>query len=249
MAIIEVLKQGDVDGNDIKYKKNESKPKIKTADKEITLNSLNKKKTSNFNFVKNDNPEMAFGALKTERGIVGAILSTLFMLVILVIVFFGGGFLLLKILELKIELFHEKNFYSLQTFNSDLGALLLTITSFILIVSIILVIFTNLSVKIRFRKSYLSKTNVYVYDTFLIVLNTLVFSIIGFIFFRITDGYYNEFKMWISNGTIDPEVNLNIMNLFKYLIVIISALFISLNSIRGISITHKKNEFIFKNHL
>ena len=33
MAIIEVLKQGEVDGSDIKYKKNESKPKIKNVDK------------------------------------------------------------------------------------------------------------------------------------------------------------------------------------------------------------------------
>jgi hypothetical protein len=167
----------------------------------------------------------------------------------LVIVFFGGGFLLLKILELKIELFHEKNFYSLQTFNSDLGALLLTITSFIFIVSIILVIFTNLSVKIRFRKSYLSKSNVYVYDTFLIVLNILIFSIIGFVFFRITDNYYSIFTGMINDGIVDPEANLGILNLFKYLIVIISSLFISLNSFRGITITHKKNEFIFRNHL
>ncbi|MBE6145591.1 MAG: hypothetical protein IKM55_01865 [Bacilli bacterium] len=249
MAIIEILKQGEVDGSDIKYKKNAAKPKIKSADKEVSLNSLNKKKTSSFDFSKNDNPEMAYGKLKTERGIVGIILSTLFMVLLL-----GGGLIgiifgLLKIFDMKIVLFQKKNFYSVQIFNSEFGIFLLTLLALLIIVSIVFVIIINLSVKVRFRKSYLSKTNVYVYDTFLVVLNILIFSIIGLVFFLITDGYYKEFSSWISEGLLPLGVKLDIMNLFKYVIVIISAIFMSLNSFRGIAITHKKNEFIFRNHL
>lgn len=249
MAIIEILKQGEVDGSDIKYKKNAAKPKIKSIDKEVSLNSLNKKKTGSFNFSKNDNPEMAYGKLKTERGIIGIIISTLLM------VFGVGGALigivhvLLKIFDLKIVLFQNKNFYSMNEFESELGLFLLTILVLLIIVSIVFVLIINLSVKIRFRKSYLSKTNVYVYDTFLIMLNILVFTIIGVIFFRITDGYYKDFSNWIDVGILDPETNLGIIGLFKYLIVIVSALFISLNSYRDISIVHKKNDFIFRNHL
>ena len=249
MAIIEVLKQGEVDGSDIKYKKNAAKPKIKSADKEVSLNSLNKKKTNSYDFSKNDNPEMAYGKLKTERGIVGIIISTLLM------VFAVGGALIgiiwgiLKIFDLKIVLFQKKNFYSMKVFESELGIFLLTVLILLTIVSIIFVLIINFSVKIRFRKSYLSKTNVYVYDTFLIALNILVFSIIGFVFFAITDGYYKGFSSWIADGTLDPETNLGIIGLFKYLMVIVCALFISLNSYRGISITHKKNDFIFRNHL
>ena len=74
MAIIEVLKQGEVDGSDIKYKKNAAKPKIKSADKEVSLNSLNQKATYAFDFgIENKNPEMVmdanyhFGGFCTEN--------------------------------------------------------------------------------------------------------------------------------------------------------------------------------------
>lgn len=250
MAIIEVLKQGEVDGSDIKYKKNAAKPKIKSADKEVSLNNLNQKATYAFNFGdENKNPEMVHGRLKTERSIAGAILSTLLMVFAI-----GGGlvgivFAIFKLFNLKLVLFSEKNYYSLDMFYNELGKFLLTFFVLLLLVSFVFVFLINLSVKVRFRKSYLSKTNVYVYDVFLGMLNVLIFSIIGFVFFQVLNGYYNDFKLWIDQEILDPEVNLGMINAFKYIVVIISALFMSLNSIKGISIAHKMNEFIFKNHL
>lgn len=99
-------------------------------------------------------------------------------------------------------------------FESELGIFLLTLLALLIIVSVVFVLIINFSVKVRFRKSYLSKSNVYVYDTFLIMLNILVFTIIGFVFFLITDGYYKEFSTWIENGVLDPETNLGIIGLF-----------------------------------
>ena len=196
-----------------------------------------------------DNPEMAYGKLKTERCIMGIIVSTLLM-------FFGIGgaligivYALLKVFDLKIVLFQKKEFLFDKSVWVWIRYFLLAVLALLIIVSVVFVLIINFSVKVRFRKSYLSKSNVYVYDTFLIMLNILVFTIIGFVFFLITDGYYKEFSTWIENGVLDPETNLGIIGLFKYLIVIVSALFISLNSYRGISITHKKNDFIFRNHL
>ncbi len=249
MAIIEVLKQADVDGSDIKYKKNAAKPKIKSADKEVSLNNLNKKATYAYDFGKDTNPEMAYGKLKTERSIVTAILSTVFMSLIIFGVLFGGIFGLFKLFDLELVLFHEKNYYSLDMFNSELLNFLLTFIVLLLVVSFIAVIIINLSVKVRFRKAYLSKSNVYVYDVFLGMFNVLIFTVIGYIFFVILDGYNKDFMSLIDKGIVSSEVKLDILGVFRYLIVIISAVFMSLNTIRGISIAHKKNEFIFKNHL
>ena len=249
MAIIEVLKQGEVDGSDIKYKKNAAKPKLKSIDNEVSLNSLNQKKKTVFEFTKNENPEMVRGHLKTERGVVGIIFSTMLMFFLLLVGFSGLIFSVFKVYDLKFELFVKKSVYTLKDFNVELLCFLLTLIILLVIISLVLVIFINFSVKVRFRKSYLSKSNVYVYDTFLIVFNIFIFSIVGVVFFYVLDGYYVEFKNWINEGLINSEVNLWLVNLFKYIIVIISAIFISLNSFKGISITHKANEFIFKNHL
>ncbi len=249
MAIIEVLKQADVDGSDIKYKKNAAKPKIKSADKEISLNNLNKKATYAYDFGKDTNPEMAHGKLKTERSIVTAILSTMFMSFIIFGILFGGIFGIFKLLKLEFVLFEQKKYYSLDMFNSELVIFLLTFFVLLLVVSFIAVIIINLSVKVRFRKAYLSKSNVYVYDVFLGMFNVLIFTIIGYIFFVILDGYNKDFIDFIDKGIVSSEVKLGIIDAFKYIIVVVSAVFMSLNTIRGISIAHKKNEFIFKNHL
>jgi hypothetical protein len=174
---------------------------------------------------------MTYGKLKIKRGIVGLILTILFMVLLL-----GGGligliFVLLKIFDMKIVLFRKKNFYSVQIFNSKFGIFLLNLLVLLIIVSFVFIFLIDLSVKIRFRKSYLSKMNVYVYDTFLVVLNILIFYIIGLVFFLIIDAYYKEFSSWISEGMLLFGLKLDIINLFKYVIVIISAIFMILNSL------------------
>lgn len=249
MAIIEVLKQGNVDGNDIKYKKNEAKPKIKSADKSISLSNLNQKSNHSYNFSNDSNSELSHGRLKTERGIVGTIYSTIFLVFIISVIICGITYAIFKIFNLDFAFFEEKKYYSLEVFNSKLGMFLLTLLFLILSISFLYVFLINIVVKTRFKKRYLSKTNVYVYDAFLCMFNVFIFTIIGVIFFFLLDGYYNEFIKWINEGIIEEGVNLSIISVFKYLISVIVALFMSLNSIRGISITYKKNEFVFRNHL
>ena len=162
--------------------------------------------------------------------------------------FVGGIFSVFRIFDLRFVLFDEKKYYSFSAFNSELGRCLLTLLVLLIIISFIFVLFINISVKIKFKKAYLSKSNVYVYDLFICMFYILVFSIIGFVFFTILNNYYIDFGLWIRKGKVDPEVNLGIVNIFKYVIVIVTSLFISFNSIKGVSITNKMNNFVLKSH-
>ena len=119
----------------------------------------------------------------------------------------------------------------------------------ILYTLLLIVIFINLSVKIRFRKSYLSKTNVYIYGMFICILNVLLYTLLAVVFFNIINSYNTLFVEWYGKNMIDPEASLDILGIFKYVIVVVVAVFMSLNSFRGIAIIHKKNQFIFENHL
>lgn len=57
-----------------------------------------------------DNPEMAYGKLKIERGIMGIIVSTLLMLFGIGGALIGIVYALLKVFDLKIVLFQKKEF-------------------------------------------------------------------------------------------------------------------------------------------
>lgn len=246
MSIIEIVKD---EKEEVKVEEAEKKPNTKTFEEEITLDSLNSKKRETIKFTHNNNVSNKNGENKEECSIIGSIFFTLLIVLIVSGILIGGSLILLNVLDLKIELFQKNNYYSVEMFNSALAMFLITIFIFMVIISIIFVLIINTSVKLRFRKRYLSKTNVYLYDAFLCTLNVFVFSIIGVVFFVILNNYNNDFASWIKDGIVDPGVRLDIVNVFKYVIVVISALFISLNSLRGISIVHKKNDFIFQNHL
>lgn len=246
MSIIEIVKD---ENEEVKNGEIETKQNVKTFEDEITLECLNSKKREVNKITHSKNLATMNRNNKEESSIIESILATLLMVFFIGGIIVGGSLVLLNVLDLKIELFEKNNYYSVEMFNSSLAMFLITILIFMTILSIVFVFIINTSVKLRFRKQYLSKTNVYVYDAFLCTLNVFVFSIIGVIFFVILNNYNNDFTAWIKEGIVDPGVKLDIVNAFKYVIVVIAALFISLNSLRGISIVHKKNDFIFQNHL
>ena len=95
----------------------------------------------------------------------------------------------------------------------------------------------------------MNTSNVYVYDTFLIVLNIFVFVMIAVGFFTVFNNYSDILTNWYAKDIIDTNANLGVIEAFKYVIVVIVAIFISLNSLIGIKITYEKNKFIFENHL
>ena len=249
MAIIGIVKQVELDGSDKKYKKNAPKPKVKSVDKEVSLNSLNLNTKKTYDFGKDKNPEMAYGKLKTERGITRTIFSTIFNVFFFIAIVVGGVFAFFKISGLSFNLFELRDYYTLQQFNSDLGKFILILLGMLMVSSFLMLIFINLSVKIRFRKSYLSKTNVYIYGMFICILNVLLYTLLAVVFFNIINSYNTLFVEWYGKNMIDPEASLDILGIFKYVIVVVVAVFMSLNSFRGIAIIHKKNQFIFENHL
>lgn len=242
MSVVDKLKHNTEDN-----KQQSSKPR--NIDKGMSLNHLNQNASSTFDFGKNSNPGIGFGNQKTERGITGIIFSTIFIVLLLIGIVAGAVFAFFKFTDYKFIFFEEKNYYSLQYFNSELGKLLLLLLALLLLICIVCVFIINFAVKGRFKNSYLSKTNVYIYDIFIGMLNVLIFSLIAYGFFIVINNYHAEFTKWVAEKMVDPEVKFDILNLYKYLIVIIVAIFIALNSLRGIAITYEKNKFMFENHL
>ena len=84
---------------------------------------------------------------------------------------------------------------------------------------------------------------------FICILNVLLYTLLAVVFFNVINNYNILFIEWYGKNMIDPEASLDILGVFKYVVVIVVAVFMSLNSFRGIGITHKKNKFIFENHL
>lgn len=241
MAILEVVK------DDYQGKKNNRRNT--TIEEDDTLNNLNRKGSSSFDFSKDRNPEMAFGRLKKERGICGAIVSTIINCLIFIGVTAGAVFAVLKYFNFDITFFPEKNYYSVNAFNLEMMKFLLILFILLILSCFLCSLFVNISIRFRFRESYLKPSNVYVYDTFLMVLNIILFVFIAVVFFYIVNNYNNILSKWYADNILDSGVNLGILEVFKYVIVIIVAVFISLNSLIGIKITYKKNKFIFENHL
>lgn len=228
-------------------KEMDNNKKNSNLDDGLSLDKLNQKVRYAYDFSTNKNVNKK--SLNEEKSVVGKIIFTLFLVLLLGTLFIGSVLAVLKIFDLKIVLIEVPNYLSKKMFNSELVLLLITLFFIFLVASFIFAIFINIAVKVSLKKSYLSKTNVYVYDVFVCTLNLFVFSIIGIITFIVLNNYQIEFMSWIDKGLLDPMVNLSIMEVFKYIIVIVSSLFIILNSLRDISIIHKKNEFALTNHL
>ena len=243
MSVVDMLKHNTEES------KQQQSSKSRNVEKGMSLNHLNQNVSSTFDFGKNSNPGIGFGNQKTERGITGTIFSTIFTVLLLIAIVVGVVFVFFRFTDYKFIFFEEKNYYSLQYFNSELGKLLLLLLVLLLLICIVSVFIISFAVKSRFKKSYLSKTNVYIYDIFIGMLNVLIFSLIAYGFFVVINNYHAEFTNWVAEKMVDPEVKFDILNLYKYLIVIIVAIFIALNSLRGISITYEKNKFMFENHL
>lgn len=225
------------------------KPKVKSIDKSHSLNNLNSNYEYTYDFEKEKSPEWVHGRLKTERGITKIIFSTMITVVLIMVGLVALAFVAVKVLSLDVRFFTKDTYYSLEYFNSELGRMLLTLFILLLLICIITSFVINLAVKIRFRKSYLSKSNVYVYDIFIAMWNALVYSFIAVVFFVIINNYDVVISGLMAEELIAPKANIDILNSYKYLIVVIVAVFIALNSIRGIAITYENNKFVFENHL
>lgn len=209
-----------------------------------SLNRLNNAdKGYNYDFGnsgKNKNKER----LKNERTILSACLFTFFRVFIGILVFVGLFFLVTSFLDF--EFFYQQSSYTTKEFNEELRNCIILLFSSLLIVCVILKVYINSVVRACFKKKYLSKFNIYIYDVFLVLLNVISYILLAVIYFYIINGIYGDFKSWLDLGIISKEGNIEIINWFKYVVVVMISIFMSVNSFTGFSIVYKKNKFIFE---
>ena len=101
----------------------------------------------------------------------------------------------------------------------------------------------NGSIKSVFKRKYLNKVNVYIYDVFSVILNIIMYSVTSSVCFYYLNMYYDRLEKWQEIGRLVKNANIEIINWFKYAVVIVVAIFIAVNSLKSISIIHSRNEF------
>ena len=110
-------------------------------------------------------------------------------------------------------------------------------------------LFINGAIKKVLKKNYLSKLNTYIYDGFITIYNIFYYVVISFGYFRCINNIFDRLESLNETGKIVEGVNIELFGLFKYAVVVVIAVFITLNVLRGVSIVYKKNRFVFEEQL
>ena len=234
MGIVQISK----DGPKFNPKKNEGMDKVESLD------SLNISSTDyEFDFG-NNSAGMNKGKIKIERNLLNACLTTITNTMLKVSFLGIIVFIIFRFVKIDLGIFSEE-MYNLSLFNGEVIKLACIILGTLLIVSFVFKFNVNSSVKGCFRRKYLNKKNIYIYDVFIIVFNILLYVILALLYFAIVNKFYVNVVELQKAGNIVREANLEIINLMKYGIVIIVGLFIGLNSWKCIDIVHLNNKFVF----
>lgn len=219
-----------------------------------TLNSLNNAGSETYVFETqeekriNNNLTNSAGMngnrLQKEGSLIAMSLTTLvfsFFTIALIVALF---YLVFDAFGDKIEIFPYQSNYTVEEFNSYLKRsfiILFGIVSFLSIASMLIV---NNIIRARFEYYYLSKFKIFIYDVIVVIQNILLYIFEMWFMFQIVNNIHNDFVIWKTNGTILGDVNIETIEIFKYVIVIIMTIFIVLNSFSSIDIIHQKNKFV-----
>lgn len=199
----------------------------------------------NYDFAsEHDAPGMGEGKLKNERGLLGAFFQTLVNILVSVLILCGLVYLGVRYLDTSISLFPVRDTYTAMQFNDGLKKCFLISFLVIVFMMFITMIIVNGAVKKVFRKKYLNKINIYIYDFYLVLVNIGVYVLEAFLMFQVVDDLHSDFKLWVETKKILESVNIETIMFFKYVIVVIIAIFMVLNSFSAIGIVHKKNKFV-----
>lgn len=150
----------------------------------------------------------------------------------------------LNVFHFKVNIFPLLEEYSLKEYNMAIRRCFVMLSGFLIAICLVLKFVINNAIKTRFVKKYLKKLNVYLYDVFILVINTGLYIFIAWIFFKIVNDIHADILLmnFIEN------VNVDTINIFKYVIVVIIAIFGVLNSFAGIGINHQRNKFVLEDY-
>ena len=138
---------------------------------EASITNLNNNDTKEYSYNFSDNSGMNGDELKVERDLVSTCGLTFIKIIIFTAVILGLLYLGFGYLDSKVSLFPYQSSYTAKEFNEYLRRsflLMFLILSFGC--SLVMVIITNIVTK-EFKRNYLSKLNVYIYDVFTVLLN------------------------------------------------------------------------------
>lgn len=249
--------------NDKEYPKNDNQSPIEVTPSETALtydipndgmyksndniNTMNKAEEYSYDFASDHvHEEETTERLKVERDIITTCLSTFFKMTILSAIIIFLLYLGISYFNTKVEIFPYQSSYTATEFNDYLKR------SFILLFLILsfgcsmIMILSNAIVNNQFKKHYLSKINIYIYDVFISIINATIYCIGGWLMFLIVDNLYNKFLFWQTAGSIMGSVNIDTINIFKYVITSVIAIFIVISSFSIWGIVHKSNKFVFE---
>ena len=107
-------------------------------------------------------------------------------------------------------------------------------------------ILLNLVIKSRFISRYLNKINVYIYSAFAALINCGMYFTILLLYFLEVNKVTKRVRSLYENGIIVEKANPNLIEPFKYIVVVLIVIFMISNCFRIMSIVKKKNQFIFE---
>lgn len=212
-----------------------------------SLNSLNNVNNDyNYDFGSTHANQLKDNVIKNETKLIGACLSTAFKTIIKFIFIFLIGYFVVEFSGF--DLFKAGE-YSKEVFNEELNKAIMVMGISLFVLCFFVKGFINGSIKSVFKRKYLNKVNVYVYDVFVVIFNILSYVGVSVLYFYLIDVYYERLSNWKEAGRVLEDVNIEILNYLKYGIVVIVAIFIAFNVLRSLSIVHSKNKYVFEDEI
>ncbi len=194
----------------------------------------------------NDAAGMNEGHLKTEVGIVSICIATFFLLLII----FGSlgvlGYVGIKVSKLNVQIFPTLSSYSMQQYKDSVIKTYLILGGMLFGTCLLTLILLNLVIKSRFISRYLSKMNVYIYSVFASLINCGMYFSILLLYFLEINKISKRIRNLYESGKIAEKANPNLVEPFKYIVVVLIVIFMIANCFRIMSIVKKKNQFIFE---
>ncbi len=241
MAIVKIKKElkSNVNSSNT-YNRNDVLPGV-------SLTSLNNSNDDyKFDFG-NNSAGMSNGVLKNEVNVLPACVRTVIRSLIKIAIFLGIIYLILKYAKLDIDLtmFEGEGFLTQSAYDNEFLKVCLIIGCSLFVSCLMIKFFINGSVKKTFKKHYLSRFNTYIYDGFVVVYNVVIYIIVCVLYFMLINNVYDRMEVLEEAGNLVDGANIELFNLLKYGAVIIIAIFATLNALRGVSLIHKKNKFVF----
>lgn len=235
--------------------KNETTTKVKNNNYVLkdSLNSLNN--LASYDFDKDNDKDIGTSdssRIKNEIGIVGACVRTgvrSFFSSIIDILVLGG--IIFSLLYFTGWIEAVKSFF-LNIISRTGNTVIFYVIGFLILLLFCLLVRGNIrgAIKGVFKYKYLNKMNIYIYDIFIVIWNIVFYIIIAIVLFALVNNYQDIFKLLVKVKFLNTaNISIEGYVYIKYIIVIVISIFLSLNSLRCVSLVHRLNKFVLEDEV